>query len=263
MAYEHMPYGPEDRRGGRRGLRLRTFWYYCLGVGAVLFGVLTLLSAGIALAVVPGIVADERDYQAARPCGEHVTEDCVRSVRATVLGTKIEEKYKGSRYELQLDGPDPVPRVVSMWGAEPLLRHLNAGDEVTVTLWRDYAIAVSKDGVTQRPKDVPDGRGTFITAASLVGVALGIFAVRAGAHMVAHAPGHAATGIPAGLVRQGKRAVAVAGCAVPAGLFGIWTGPVGVAGLWLALAGLLLVVFRRRDNRDRHAGWASHWIPGR
>ncbi|WP_073950773.1 hypothetical protein [Streptomyces kebangsaanensis] len=246
-----MSYG----RGDRRALRLRTLWHRCWGAGAVLLGAALLLAAGTGLALVPDDLAEERAYRAARPCGAAVTEDCLRSVRATVRGTEIQEQSRNARYELRLDGPGPVPRNLPMAGADPLLRHLRAGDVVTVTVWRDYATAVGKDGVTQHSEDTPEGQAVFTTALALALVAPGLFVAHAGGHAVAHAPGYAATGAPARLVLRGKLAIAAAGCALPAGLFGMWTGPVGVIVLWSALAGLVLAMSRRLDipGRGRHA----------
>ncbi|MFE9171866.1 hypothetical protein ACFYNZ_20600 [Streptomyces kebangsaanensis] len=86
-----MPYGPTDRRDGRPALRLRTLWHRCRGAGAVLLGVALLAAAGAAPARVPDDMAEERAYRAARPCGRAVTEDCLRSVQATVRGTVIRE----------------------------------------------------------------------------------------------------------------------------------------------------------------------------
>ncbi|PZH01473.1 hypothetical protein C1I97_22390 [Streptomyces sp. NTH33] len=250
-----MPYGHGARRGGRRALRLRTLWHRCWGAGAVLLGVTLLLVAGFALVMVPSELAEEHAYRAARPCGAAVTEDCLRSVQATVRGTEIEERPKNERYELRLDGPSPVPRNLSMAGADPLLRHLRAGDVVTVTVWRDYATAVGKDGVTQDSDDTPEGQAAIAAAFALALAALGFFAAYAGGQAVAHAPGYAATGVPARLVLRGRFAVTAAACALPAGLVGMWTGPVGVIVLWSALAGLVLAMSRRAEipGRGRHA----------
>jgi hypothetical protein len=152
-----------------------------------------------------------------------------------------------------------------MSGADPLLRHLRAGDVVTVTVWRDYTTAVGKDGVTQHSDDTPEGQAAFAAAFALALAALGFFAAYAGGNAVAHAPGYAATGVPARLVLRGKLAVTAAACALPAGLFGVWTGPVGVIVLWSVLAGLVLAVSRRLDvpARGRHAARTRNGSAGR
>ncbi|MGW2893178.1 hypothetical protein ACWDAO_00720 [Streptomyces sp. NPDC001212] len=253
-----MPYGETSRSDSQPALRLRTLWYRCCGAGAVLLGIVLLVAAGGVLAMVPDTMAEERAYQAARPCGSAVTEDCLRSVQATVRDTVIKRGSKEySRYALELDGPDPGPWVVDLKGAEPLLRHLRAGDVVTVTMWRDYEIAVGKDGVTQPAKDTPEGRPGFTTAAALGTITFGWFVVRVGGQVVARAPGYATTGMRAVLARQGKRAVVVVACALPAGLFGKWTGPVGVIVLWAVLVGLVLAVFRLLDTRRQ----GRHVVP--
>ncbi|WP_445524222.1 hypothetical protein [Streptomyces cyslabdanicus] len=244
-----MPYEGDDRRGARHDLRLRTLWHRCWGAVAVLLGLAALLLAGIGLSAVSDAKAAERAYRAARPCGVAVTVDCLRSVQATVRGAEIRESrhVREERYELLLTGPRPVPRKVDMGGAEPLLRHLRAGDVVTVTMWRDYAVAVDKDGVTQYSDDNPEGLALFTTGIALVLIAVGLFAVDTGGHAVAHAPGYTSRGLTARLKRRWIQTCAAGFCVVPAGLFGIRTGPVGMIVLWLALAGGVLVATRRLD----------------
>ncbi|MFF9452417.1 hypothetical protein [Streptomyces flaveolus] len=253
-----MPYEGDDRRGARGGLRLRTLWHRCWGAVALLLGVALIFFAGFGLTLVPDDMAEERAYRAARPCGTAVTEECLRPVQATVRGTEIREQPRNQRYDLRLTGPSSVPREVAMGGAEPLLRYLRVGDLVTVTMWRDYATAVSKDGVTQYSDDNPEGLSLWAAAIALALLAIGLFAAYAGGHVVARAPYYAATGLPTRLGKRGVQTIGAVFCAVPAGLFGIWTGPVGVIVLWSALVGLFLVVTRRLDTpnrgRGRHAG---------
>ncbi|MEU3348782.1 hypothetical protein ABZ723_28085 [Streptomyces sp. NPDC006700] len=145
-----------------------------------------------------------------------------------------------------------------MGGAEPLLRHLRAGDVVTVTMWRGYATAVSKDGVTQHSDDTPEGLPLWATAIALALLAAGLFAAYAGGHAVARAPVHAATGLPTRLRKRGLQAIGAVFCAVPAGMFGMWTGPVGVIVLWAVLVGVLLVATRRLDAPNRSWGGGRH-----
>ncbi|MFJ4731320.1 hypothetical protein ACIP6V_03160 [Streptomyces sp. NPDC088770] len=257
-----MPYEGDDRGGVRRDLRLRTLWHRCWGAIAVLLGVALIFFAGAGLTVVPDDTAEEHAYRAARPCGAAVTEDCLRLVRATVRGTEIRERARSRRYDLRLTGPGPVPREVAMGGAEPLLRHLRAGDVVTVTMWRGYATAVSKDDVTQYSDDNPEGLSLWATAIALALLAIGLFAAYAGGHAVARASIHAATGLPTRLRKRGVQTIGAVCCAVPAGMFGLWTGPVGVIVRWPALVGVLLVATRRLDapkwGRGRHARAVTH-----
>ncbi|MFJ6563899.1 hypothetical protein ACIQMV_29345 [Streptomyces sp. NPDC091412] len=246
-----MPYEPDDSRAARRARRLRTLWHLCWGAVALLLGVALLLFAGIGLILVPDQMAEERAYQAARPCEAVVTVDCLRSVQATVRDTDIREPSKGGKtYDLLLTGPG-VPRKVAMGGAEPLLRHLRAGDVVTVTMWRDYAIAVGKDGVTQDSVEEPGGLSLLATNMALAAFAIGLFAVYAGGHAVARAPRYAATGLPERLGKRLGQTFGAVGCVIPAGVFGMWTGPVGVIVLWLVLVGVLLVATRERDMPGR------------
>ncbi|MFB7111915.1 hypothetical protein [Streptomyces sp. NPDC056190] len=256
-----MPYEGDDRSRARRGLRLRTHWHRCWGAVALLLGVALIFFAGLGLTLVPDDMAEEHAYRAARPCGTAVSEDCLRPVQATVRGTEIREQPKNQRYDLRLTGPGSVPREVAMGGAEPLLGHLRAGDVVTVTMWRDYATAVSKDGVTQYSDDNPEGLSLWSTAIALALFAIGLFAAYAGGHAVARAPHYAATGLPTRLRKRGMQTIFAMPCAALAGISGIWTGPVGVIVLWSALVGLLLVATRRLDTpnrgRGRHAGTRS------
>ncbi|MFB7114244.1 hypothetical protein [Streptomyces sp. NPDC056291] len=90
-------------------------------------------------------------------------------------------------------------------------------------LWRDYAIAVGKDGVTQDSVEDP-GLALLATNMALVAFAIGLFAVYAGGHAVARAPRYAATGLPERLGKRGMQTFGAALCVVPAGLFGMWTG---------------------------------------
>ncbi|MFF9125865.1 hypothetical protein ACF09J_21585 [Streptomyces sp. NPDC014889] len=257
-----MPYEGDDRHGARRDLRLRTLWHRCWGAVAVLLGVALIFFAGVGLARVPDDMAEERAYRATRPCGAAVTGDCLRPVQATVRGTEIREQARNQRYDLRLTGPSPVPREVAMGGTEPLLGHLRAGDVVTVTMWRDYATAVSKDGVTQYSDDNPEGLSLWSTAIALALLAIGLFAAYAGGHAVAHAPLHATTGLPARLRKRGVQTIGAVFCAVPAGMSGTWTGPVGVIVLWPALVAVLLAATRRLDapkwGRGRHARAVTH-----
>ncbi|MFE9310796.1 hypothetical protein ACIQCF_26395 [Streptomyces sp. NPDC088353] len=238
--------------------RLRTVRHRCWGAVAILLGVALIFFAALGLTLVPDDMAEERAYRAARLCGTAVTEDCLRPVRATVRGTEIREQPKNQRYDLRLTGPGPVPREVAMGGAEPLLRHLRAGDVVTVTVWRDYATAVSKDGVTQYSEDNPEGLPLWSTATALALLATGLLAAYAGGHAVARAPHYAATGLPTRLGKHGVQTIGAVFCAVPAGLFGIWTGPVGVIVLWSVLVGVLLVATRRPDTPNRGRGRGRH-----
>ncbi|MCX4738994.1 hypothetical protein [Streptomyces antibioticus] len=230
--------------------------YRCGGVCLALLGLALLLVGAVGVLIVPDLVADERAFRAARPCVGAATGDCLRSVPATVRGTLIREQPRNYAYVLELDGPRPVPGDLDMGGADPLLKDLRAGDRVTVTLWRDYAIAVGKDGVTQYSSDSPEGEPQVILALALAFLPLGAFAAHAGGKLVVRARDYAAQGPPGHLVPLGKRALGAAVCALPAGLFGLWWGgPIAVAVMWVLLAGALWVLTGRRETTGggRHA----------
>lgn len=119
-------------------------------------------------------------------------------------------------------------------------------------MWRHYAIAVEKGGVTQYSNDNPKGEAVFFTAFLLFLTAVGLFAAYAGGHAVARAPDYARTGLPARLGQRWIQAVVAMLCAIPAGLFGTLTGPIGTIVLWAALVGVILVTTRRRGTPTSH-----------
>ncbi|MFD8386221.1 hypothetical protein ACFV2X_48300 [Streptomyces sp. NPDC059679] len=194
--------------------------------------------------------------RAAGPCPARSSgEDCLRTTAATVRDTVIRDEGKTSEYTLKLTGPRPVPAEVDMGAADPLLRRLRAGDRVTVTMWRDYAIAFSKDGVRQETDDTPAGEPVFVTALALAFLSVGLFVAHTGGVEVLGAPRHAVHGLPGSLVTRGKLAVGAALCAILAGVGGEFTNPIGVVVAWTVLAGLLWPLIRRLDGRraGRHA----------
>jgi hypothetical protein len=249
----HEPKSPASRS---TGLRPRALWHRCWGTCAALLGIALLLAAVAVLLIVPDLMADERAFLAARPCTAAVTDDCLHSVQATVRGTVIREQPKNSEYTLTLDGPRPVPGELDMDGSGPLLKDLRAGEKVTVTVWRDYATAVSKDGVTQHSSDTPEGEPQFAVAGALAVLPVGAFAVYAGGNALVRARTYAARGLPGHFVPLGKRTLGAALCALPAGAFGMWRGgPIAVAVSWVLLAGLVWAVTSRLEarGRGRHA----------
>ncbi|TFV33207.1 hypothetical protein E4K10_30535 [Streptomyces sp. T1317-0309] len=226
-------------------------WHRFWGAAAALLGSAMVLGNALSLATVPDLMADERAFHAARPCAATASYDCLRTLQSTVRGTVIREQAKNSEYTLRLTGTRPVPSSLHMGDSAPLLRQLRAGDLVTVTVWRDYATAVSKHGVPQPSADTPEGEWLFATAGALAPLSVGLFVAWAGMSVLTHAPDYAALGLPASVALRGKQALGSAFCAIPAGLFGPWTGQVGVIALWAVLTGLVWTVTRRLDARSK------------
>ncbi|MFF9128461.1 hypothetical protein ACF09J_35365 [Streptomyces sp. NPDC014889] len=203
-----------------------------LGAVLVLFG-----SAG--LAVVAESLDTVRAFRAARSCpdgkgpGPRPGEDCLRVLPATVKGTVIVEAGKYYKeYTLKLSGPRQVPAELDMGDADPLLRHLNRGDQVTVSVWRGYAPSVSKDGVTQATADTPESEPNISMALSLALFTVGLYGLYAGAVTLRHAQRE----LPKSLTVRGKEALTAAIAAVPARAIGdMIGGPVAVTLVWVAM----------------------------
>lgn len=251
---------------GRVGLRLpvppgtvrrRAAWYRTWSLGTALTGFLVLLLAVSGLAAVPELVDDERAFEAAVPCAPPAAAggDCLRSVEATVVYTVIRDGAKYEEFTLGLTGPREVPRELDMGHADPLLEHLRPGDRVTVTRWRDYTTAVTRDGVTQESADTPAGEPQLVTALMLVLLSGGTYALYAGGVVLARARHYAERGLPISLVTFGKQAFGAALCAPVALVVGYLAGPLAVAAVWLATLPLVHLAVRRseRRGRGRHA----------
>lgn len=241
----------------KRALRVRrlTRWHRIWGPAAVLLGVAAVTATAVLLVSVPGLLADVRAFRAARPCltvSPTVPDlDCLRSVSATVEGKVIREQTKNNEYTLMLRGSDRAPFSLDMGSPNPLLRQLNKGDTVTLTIWRDYITAVEKDGVTQESTDTPVGEPEFNTALALALLAGGLFGIYAGTVAARHAARHAQHGLPVPLVSLGTQAFWAALAAVPAMMVGDLTGPVGVVVTWLSLLLLIRLIALRLEGKSR------------
>ncbi|MEV5007316.1 hypothetical protein [Streptomyces sp. NPDC055692] len=244
-------------RAAKRALRVRrlTWWHRIWGSAAVLLGVAAVTATVVLLASVPDLLADVRAFRAARPCpitGPVASGlDCLRSVPATVEGKVIREQTKNNEYTLMLRGSDRVPASLDMGWPDPLLRQLNKGDTVTLTVWRDYTTAVIKDGVTQESADTPVGEPEFVTALALALLAVGLYGIYAGTVATRHATRHAQEGLPVPLVTLGIQAFWSALAALPALMAGDLTGPVGVVMTWLALLPLIRLIALRLEPKSR------------
>ncbi|WP_338897769.1 hypothetical protein WBG99_21025 [Streptomyces sp. TG1A-60] len=137
---------------------------------------------------------------------------------------------------------------------DPLLKQLRRGDHITVTVWRDYTTAVTKDGVTQESSDTPEGLPEFQTAFALDLLAVGGYGSYAGATAIRHARQRS---LPGPVALWGRWTVGAVLASLPAGIVGYETatGPVAVVLLWLVLLPVvwLMVEGRERHNRGRHS----------
>ncbi|MBM9507163.1 hypothetical protein [Actinacidiphila acididurans] len=193
-------------------------------------------------------MTEERAYAAAVPCAAPVPErpDCLRTVPATVVKATIRQSGRTKVHDLELSGPAPASGTIDMGSAGPLLKRLRPGDRVTVTVWRHYAISVSRDGITQKTEDNPVGHSDAATAVALAVLVGGTYLLWAGGGTLWVARSAAAQGLPPVLARWGKAAVGAAVAALPAGFAGVaWGGPPMVAAVWLALCAIVWRVVRR------------------
>ncbi|WNZ06439.1 hypothetical protein [Streptomyces sp. 11x1] len=242
--------GAEVRRRGR------TRWTRAWGLCVLPPAVLAAVAGVVALATVPDLVHEVQAFHSARPCAVTMSPpvDCLRSYPATVRGTVIENEGRSQLYLLELDGPRPVPAELDMNDEDPLLKQLRKGDGITVTVWRDYATAVTKDGVTQESSDTPEGLPEFQTAFALDLLAVGAYGSYAGATAIRHARQRS---LPGAVALWGRWTVGAVLASLPAGIVGYetGTGPVAVVLLWLVALPVvwLMVEGRERRNRGRHS----------
>ncbi|WP_238431384.1 hypothetical protein [Streptomyces cavernae] len=182
------------------------------------------------------------------------TADCLHSHAATVRETVIENEGRNQLYLLKLDGRPPVPAELQLDDEAPLLTHLRKGDNVTVTVWRDYTTAVTKNGVTQESSDTPEGLPESQTALGLDLLAVGGYGGYAGVAAIRHARQRS---LPGSVALWGQRTVGAVLASMPAGIVGYetGTGPVGVMLLWLTLLPLVWLIVERqvRHKPGRHS----------
>lgn len=152
-------------------LRRRTIRHRVRGALAALLGLAVLLVAASGLAVVPETAADERLYLQAAPCpsgsSPEPTDDCLHARPARVACIVIRDEPKYEEFTLRLLKAPGLPDEIDTGSAGPLLDHLTPGEEVTVTLWRDYAVSVARGGTVQNTADTPEGEAVFVTAGAL------------------------------------------------------------------------------------------------
>ncbi|MEU1573437.1 hypothetical protein ABZ519_20210 [Streptomyces collinus] len=214
-----------SRADARR--RRRTRWTRALGLAVAPLAAAAGVAGIVALATVPDAVDEVRAFRSARPCTLPVspTADCLHTYPATVRGTVIENEGRSQLYLLELDGRHPVPTELDMDDEAPLLKQLRKGDHVTVTVWRDYTTAVTRNGVAQESSDTPEGLPEFQTVLALDLLAAGGFGGYAGVTAIRHARQRS---LPGSVALWGRRTVGAVLASLPAGFVGYETeiGPV-------------------------------------
>ncbi len=223
----------------------------------MLLGVVAVLWAVGRFTALPEAVAQERGFASAVPCAAAKAgadqADCLHTVRASVTGTVIRSSGRTQTYRLELAGPAPASGSLDMGSTGPLLNRLHPGDQVSVTVWRHYATAVSRGGITQETNDNPVGDSDISTALALGSLACGTYLLAAGGCALLRARGAAERGLPASLAPWGKATVGAVLVASLATLVGVgWGGPVAVVVAWLVMlppVGWLVAVRERRARR--------------
>ncbi|MFI2434377.1 hypothetical protein [Streptomyces sp. NPDC018693] len=256
---------PAELGAGRRlrlpeepgAVRRRTLWHRTWGLCAALLGAAMLLLGGLFLTLVPELIQDEKTYGAATACTDRSAahDECLRPFEATVTRTVIKDQPKTSEYELYLNGPAQVPDSIPMGGPGPLLKRLSRGDQVTVTMWRDYAVEVRRGAIAQKTADTPEGEPAFTCALGLALLTGGAYGLYAGGTTLRGARRHAERGLPATLLTRGKEALGAVLCAGLTLIVGDLTNIPVMLAAWLALLPLVRWAVRRSERRvrGRHA----------
>ncbi|MFJ8374913.1 hypothetical protein ACIQ9I_25515 [Streptomyces sp. NPDC094461] len=236
------------------------------GAGALLGTLVLLVAAGGFAASVPESVGTVQDFRSAEPCTERTARtDCLRSETATVRSTE-RTGGRNPTYEVRLDGPPDVPRKMEMGSDEPLFERLRPGDEVTVTLWRDYATALDRDGVRQHSTDSPESDPEWQAGLAAVCLVFGGYLLYLGVVLLARAREVATYGSPRGIWFFGMCALWAALAAIPAGVAGAFAssgrghegrGWLVLVVVWIVLLPAVYSGVRWRESRGRHAARAE------
>ncbi|MFB7918367.1 hypothetical protein [Streptomyces sp. NPDC056061] len=253
---------PRSLPDGASSVRRRARWRRAWGVGSLLGSLILLLMAAACAASVPEAVGTVRDFRAAGTCADRTPRtDCLHVRSATVRSAK-RTGGRNPRYEVRLDGPPGVPHEMDMESDEPLFERLEPGDEVTVTLWRDYAIALARDGVTQPSTDSPESEPEWQAGLAVVLLVFGCYLLYLGAVLLARAREVARYGPPRGFGFFGVCTLWAALAAVPAGVAGAFASSGGghenrgwlvLVTVWIALLPAVYAGVRWHERRARHA----------
>ncbi|MFF7438948.1 hypothetical protein [Streptomyces sp. NPDC008122] len=236
--------------------RRRTLWHRTWGSLAALLGLAFLLVVASGLAALPEVMTDERLYRQATPCSAPTpapAENCFYSRSTRVAAVVIREEPKYEEFTLRLREAAGLPDEIDMGSRGPLLEHLAPGDEVTVTLWRDYAVAVAHDGTVQGTADTPEGEAGFITAVVLALIPAATYLLHTGGSALFRARAWAAAGVPVVVVTRAKWAFGAALSALPAVFVAdlLEGGPAAEILAWCAMVPLVRWYLNRKSARDR------------
>ncbi|WP_030764344.1 MULTISPECIES: hypothetical protein [unclassified Streptomyces] len=148
-------------RGRARDERLRAVTWAVSGL------ILLVLSAA-AGSRISGAIADEEAFLGARPCvateAAGRNEDCLRTIRATVLSAQNARSGKASVFQVRLRAPVPAPadQPFNLDSNGDLAYLIEPGEEVEVTTWRDNQVSVSQDGVAETLPGLPDEATMYV-----------------------------------------------------------------------------------------------------
>ncbi|MFF0474826.1 hypothetical protein [Streptomyces sp. NPDC004284] len=133
--------------------------------------------------------------------------------------------------------------------------HLTPGDEVAVTMGRDYAVSVARKGTVQNTADTPEGEALFVVVLAVISA--GAFLLHTGGSALARARTWAKDGVPLVLVVQAKWVLGSALCALSALVIGDLSGlgPVAEVVARCAMVRLVRLYLQRKFSRV-HGGHA-------
>ncbi len=238
------------------------------GAAALLGAVLALLGSAGGAASVSGGIDTVRAFRAAADgctAADTPRKDCFTTQRAVVRGTE-RTGARSSEYWVRLDGPAAVPEEVDLGAEGPLFRELQPGDEVTVTLWRDYATALSRDGTTQHSRDTPEGEPEWGAGMAVVCLTVFCYLLYLGTVLLTRPRELAERGSPFGFRFYGVCALCACVAAIPAGIVGAFAGQgageehrgwIVLTAVWLALLPCVYAGVRRYAGRSSRAAYAE------
>ncbi|HBF83150.1 MAG TPA: hypothetical protein DD420_25500 [Streptomyces sp.] len=240
----------------------RAWWWRVWGVGSLLGALVLLLALAGFVGAIPEAVGTVRAFRSADKCPDRQAgADCFRSTSATVRSTE-RTGGRSPEYKVRLDGPATVPGEVDLGADGPLFERLKPGDEVTVTLWRDYAPALGRGGVTQQTRDSPESDPEWQAGLGAICLTLACYLLYVGVTLLARARKTAEEGLPYGFRFFGMCTVWAAVAVVPAGLVGALAssghghenrGWLVLTAVWVALLPGVHFGVRWRGARRRRA----------
>ncbi|MFF4448482.1 hypothetical protein [Streptomyces sp. NPDC001502] len=150
--------------------RARARYEWTLAAAWALLGLVLLGLSAAAGSLSTGQIADEEAFLGARPCVEaevvRGTEDCLRTIRATVLSAQdAKSGPKGAGvFQVRLKAPVPAPadRPFNLRSNGELSQLVKPGEEVEVTAWRDVQVSVRHDGAVETLPGLPDEATMYV-----------------------------------------------------------------------------------------------------